>query len=101
MTLLRKIVIVAILALFVFIAAVFAWNNPEPVDLDLGFAIFEGVSLTLILACAFALGWLFGLGCVGFAILRMSAERRRMRRELRDAHDEVASLRSLPIGDAD
>jgi len=100
-TILRKLLIVVLLVVFVCIAAVFAYNNPEPVDLDVGLARFEDVSLTLLLACAFGLGWVFGIASVGFAIVRMSAERRRMRRDLRDAEHEVASLRSLPISDAD
>lgn len=100
MTVLRKIVVVVVLVLLVCVAAVFAYNNPEPVDLDVGLTRFENISLTLVLACAFGLGWLFGLASAGFALLRMAAERRRVRRELHDAQSEVATLRALPIDDA-
>lgn len=97
---LRKLLVIAALVLLVCIAAVFAYNNPDPIDLDIGLARFEGVSLTLALAGAFALGWVFGIASVGIAIVRMTAEKRRIRRELRDAENEVASLRSLPMNDA-
>jgi uncharacterized membrane protein YciS (DUF1049 family) len=99
-TALRKILFILVLVLLVCVAAVFAYNNPEPVDLDIGLARFEGISLTLALACAFGLGWLFGVASVGFALLKMAAEKRRIRRELHDAESEVATLRSIPIDDA-
>ena len=56
--------------------------------------------MTLVLACAFAVGWLFGLASVGYALMRTAAEKRRLRRELRNAESEVASLRSMPMHDA-
>jgi uncharacterized integral membrane protein len=99
-TLLKKILFGAALVLLVCVAAVFAYNNPDPVSIDIGLARIESISLTLALACAFALGWLFGLATAGFALLRMAAEKRRIRRELRNAETEVASLRTLPINDA-
>jgi putative membrane protein len=99
-TLLRKILLVAVLVLLVLIAAVFAYNNPDPVSLDIGLARFDDISLTLVMACAFAVGWLFGLASAGYALMRMAAEKRRIRRELRNVETEVASLRSLPLNDA-
>ena len=100
MTVLRKILVVVVLILLVCVAAVFAYNNPDPIDLDIGLARFEGISLTLVLACAFGVGWLFGLASAGYAVARMAAERRRVRRKLHDAQSEVANLRSLPLNDA-
>lgn len=100
MTLLRKTLIVAVLVLLVCLAAVFAYNNPDPVTVDVGVARFENTSMTLVLACTFAAGWVFGLISAAFALLRMAAEKRRMRRELRSVEAEVAGLRSLPIDDA-
>ena len=97
----RKLLVIAVMVLLICVAAVFAYNNPDPVDLDIGLIRFEGLSMTLVLSCAFALGWMFGIASVGFALMKMRAERRRIRRELRDAENEVASLRSLPISNAD
>lgn len=100
MTLLRKALFVAVLVVLVCVAAVFAYNNPDPVTLDIGLARFENISMTLVLACAFAIGWLFGLASVGYALMRTAADKRRLRRELRNAESEVASLRSMPMNDA-
>ena len=100
MTLLRKILVVIALVLLVCLAAVFAYNNPDPVTVDIGLARFENTSLTLALACAFAVGWLFGLASAAYALMRMAAEKRRIRRELRNVETEVASLRTLPMNDA-
>ena len=100
MTLLRKVLFVAVLIVLVCVAAVFAYNNPDPVTLDIGVARFESISMTLALACAFAVGWLFGLLSVGYALMRTASDKRRLRRELRNAESEVASLRSMPMNDA-
>lgn len=74
--------------------------NPDTVTIDLAFGVVEP-SLSLALAVTFVLGWLFGLGCVSFLLLRLAAERRRLRSELDSTRTEVSSLRSLPIADAD
>ena len=57
-------------------------------------------AVTLVLACAFGLGWVFGLVCAGLALLRMLRERNRMRRDLRYAESERSALRALPLQDA-
>ncbi len=83
------------------IAAVFAYNNPEQIAIDVGFARIEGVPVPVAFVVCLAIGWVFGLASAGFAVLRMSRERRRLRRELKLAEAEVKSLRSLPLHDAD
>jgi lipopolysaccharide assembly protein A len=97
---LRRFAYILVAALFVVAAAVFAYVNPDPIAVDLGFARIDNVSMTLAFAFAFAFGWLFGLGCAALAMLRMSRERRRLRRELRFAEAELSSLRTLPLQDA-
>jgi putative membrane protein len=83
------------------VAAVFAFNNPEPISIDTGFARFDDVSLSLVLLFALGVGWLLGLATAGFGLWRLGAERRRLRRDLRLAETELTSLRSLPLHDAD
>ena len=97
----RKIGIFLALLLVVLIAAVFAWNNPGAIDIDVAFTRFVNVPVTVAFAAALAVGWLAGLLSAGAAVLRMAAERRRLRRKLRLAEAEVSSLRSLPLQDAD
>lgn len=101
MTMLRKILYVVVLVLLICTAVVFAYHNPEPIDLDIGLARFEQISLTLALAGAFAFGWIFGLLTLGTALIRLIAERRRLRRQLQAAETEVSSLRTMPIENAD
>lgn len=96
----RKIVLFASLLIVALLTAVFAYNNPERVALDVGFTRFENVSIVLAFSVAFGLGWLFGLATAGIAFVRMAGERRRLRRELKLAEAEVSSLRSLPLQDA-
>lgn len=96
----RKIVLFLSLLFVALLAAVFAYNNPETVSLDVGFARFEEVSVALAFTICFAIGWLFGLITASLALFRMAAERRRLRRDLRLAEAELSSLRSLPLHDA-
>lgn len=100
MSILRKIFVLGLVVLFFAIAAIFAYSNPDPIAVDIGFVRFESVSMALAFACAFALGWLFGLITAAIAVLRMRHERQRLRRDLRIAETEVSTLRSLPMNDA-
>ena len=97
----RKIGLFLTLLLVVLIAAVFAYNNPGSLDVDVAFTRFEDVSVPVAFSAVFAVGWLCGLVFAGAAVLRMAGERRRLRRKLRLAEAEVSSLRSLPLQDAD
>jgi len=97
----RKIVLFSSLLLVALLTAVFAYNNPGSVPIDIGFARLEEVSIALAFAICFSLGWLFGLVTAGLIIFRMAGERRRLRRDVKLAEAEVKSLRSLPLQDAD
>ena len=97
----RKTALVFALLLAVLIAAVFAYNNPEQIAIDVGFARIDGVPVPVAFVVCLAIGWVFGLISAGVALMRMSRERRRLRRELKLAEAEVKSLRSLPLHDAD
>ena len=100
MATIRKIALFLSLLIIVLLTAVFAYNNPESISVDIGFTQFENVSVSLAFVVAFAVGWLFGLLSAGIAVIRMASERRRLRRDLRLAEAEVSSLRSLPLHDA-
>ena len=97
----RKAVYILSLTLVALFTAVFAYNNQATVPLDIGFMRFGEVSIALAFAMCFAFGWIFGLITVGTGMLRMAADRRRLRRALKLAEAEVSSLRSLPLQDAD
>ena len=97
----RKAALIVALLLAVLLAAVFAYNNPEQIAIDVGIVRIEGVPVPVAFVICLAIGWVFGLISAGVALLRMSRERRRLRRELKLAEAEVKSLRSLPLHDAD
>ena len=101
MTALRRILLIGLLVFAAAIAALFAFNNPDRIAVDIGVARVEDVPASVAFTTAFALGWCFGVASTAFALLRMSAERRRLRKELRFAEAEARSLRSLPLQDAD
>lgn len=97
----RRAAIIVLTILLVLLAAIFAFNNPVRVPLDLGLIRLESVPVSLALTVALAVGWGLGLLSAGTAVVRVAAERRRLKRELRLAESEVKSLRSLPLQDAD
>ena len=97
----RKLALALALLFAVLLTAIFAYNNPDSIPIDLGIVRLESVPVPLAFAVCLALGWAFGLASAATALLRMSAERRRLRRELRLAEAEVKTLRSLPLQDAD
>lgn len=101
MATLRRILYFAVLTLVVLLAAVFAYTNPGAISVDIGFVRLNDVSMSAAFVSAFVLGWLFGLLCAGMALMKLSADRRRLRRHLRLAEAEVGSLRTLPSDHAD
>jgi len=98
---LRKALYIVLIHVLVLIAAVFSYSNPDPISVDIGLMRIDNVSMALAFACAFILGWGFGLMTIGIALLRMVGERHQLRRRLKLAEDELSTLRSLPMHDAD
>ena len=101
MAALRKFLVLAAFLVFALIAAVFAYGNRGLIDIDLGFARVEGVSMTVAFAAVFCLGALFGMGCLLLAWLKALTEKRILQRHLRSAEAEVSRLRSIPLEHAD
>lgn len=101
MTTLRRLLLLLTLLVFLLLAAVFAYTNPQPVTLDVGVARLENVSLANAFIVVFALGWLFGLLTAALALWRSAAEKRKLRKELRYTEAELQSQRAAPVPNAD
>ncbi len=96
----RTVLAALLVVVFMGLAALFAALNPGHISLDLAFmAVDMEKSLALILALT--VGWVFGIACAMFGMLRLVAQRRSLRKALRLAEQEVQALRSLPAQDAD
>lgn len=100
MTVLRRLAFIASLVAAALLAAMFAYTNPQPVDVDIGFARFERVSLAVAFAVTFVLGWLFGLASVALALWRAASEKRRLKHDLRSVEAELSTLRQGLSSDA-
>ena len=95
-----RYVLFILTVLFVFlVAVVFAASNPGTLVLDLAFTSLE-MQKSLAFILFLGIGWVFGVLCAGFLMLKMLADRRQMRRSLELAEAEVKSLRSMPLQDA-
>ena len=55
MVTLRRLLFVAVLLLLMLMTGVFAYSNPEPIDIDVGFLRFEQVSMAVAFAIVLAL----------------------------------------------
>ena len=100
MATLRRLVLGILLLFFMLLAAVFAYSNPEPIDIDIGVMKITQVSMSIAFAVVFAMGWIFGLISAGAALLQAAGERRRLRKDLRFAETELNTLRGLSLQDA-
>jgi len=91
----------ALLIVLIFTAmVVFTAGNPGDVSIKLLHWEFTS-PISLAFTGAFAVGWLFGVICMGLYAFKVSSERRMLRRSLRMSENEVSSLRSLPLNDAE
>ncbi|MDH3577961.1 MAG: LapA family protein [Gammaproteobacteria bacterium] len=97
---LKRIGLLILIVVIAAMMATFTAINTGMVDIDLAFAKFTQ-PLPLVLTVTFALGWLFGILCMGVFALKLVNERRILRRSLRLSESEVTSLRGLPLSDAD
>lgn len=100
MIILRRIGLALLILLIFLVMVVFTAGNPDDVSIKLlHWEISSPVSLAITVA--FAIGWLFGVACMGLYALKLANERRMLRRSLRMSENEVSSLRNLPLSDAD
>jgi len=97
---LKRIGLAALVVVIIIVMATFTANNTGMIDVDLAFVKVR-TSIPLAFTITFAIGWLFGVLCMGFYALKLINERRHLRRSLRMSESEVTSLRSLPLSDAD
>jgi len=97
---LKRVGLVVLLILIFVSMVLFTAGNPGEISLRLlHFEISAPVSLAFTVA--FAIGWIFGIVCMGLYALKIANERRLLRRSLRMSEDEISSLRNLPLSDAD
>ena len=100
MTILKRIALALLIVLIFTAMIVFTAGNPGELSLKLlHWEITSPISLAF--TGAFAVGWLFGVICMGLYALKVANERRVLRRNLRMSENEVSSLRNLPLDDAD
>ncbi len=89
----RRLVFAAVLLVLMVLTGVFAYSNPQPIDIDIGFTRFAGVPMAVAFAVTLALGWLLGVLSAGLALWRSKGEKRRLQQDLKFAE---AELRTRP-----
>ena len=82
---LRRLAFAAVLIVLMLLTGVFAYSNPQPVDIDVGVTRFEQVPMALAFAITLALGWLLGVLSTSVALWRSAGEARRLRQDLKYA----------------
>jgi putative membrane protein len=97
---LKRIAVIVLVVIIFTAMLVFTYHNKGTVDVDLILTTVT-TSVPVAFTIAFAIGWLFGILCMGAWALRLINDRRNLRRSLRVSESEVSSLRNLPLNDAD
>ncbi len=97
---LKRIAVIVLVVIIFAAMLVFTYHNKGTVDIDLILTTVT-TSVPVAFTRAFAIGWLFGILCMGAWALRRINDRRNLRRSLRVSESEVTSLRNLPLNDAD
>jgi uncharacterized integral membrane protein len=92
----RRLVFAAVLILLMLLTGVFAYSNPQPIDVDLGFMRFEQVSMALAFASTLVLGWLLGVLAAALALWRSAGEKRRLKQDLKYAEAELRARPPTP-----
>jgi len=91
----------ALLVVLIF-AAMIVFTAGNPGDVSIKLLHWENsYPVALAFTVVFAVGWLFGVICMGLYAFKISNERRMLRRSLRMSENEVSSLRNMPLNDAD
>lgn len=95
MVMLRRLAFAAVLALLLLAIGIFAYSNPEPIDVDVGVTRFQQVPMAVAFAIVLTLGWLLGVLTAALALVRSAGEKRRLKQDLKYAE---AELRARPPG---
>jgi len=98
MIMLRRILLIIVVLAALAFAAGFAWLNPDAVQLDLGFGVFEVPVAYAFIACL-AAGWALGLVTASFWLMRSAREKRRLKKSVNRAEAEIENLQKLPLTD--
>jgi uncharacterized integral membrane protein len=85
----RRLAYAGVLIALLLLAGVFAYSNPQPIDVDVGLMRFEQVSMAVAFALALAVGWLLGVLSAGLALWRCAGEKRRLKQDLKYAESEL------------
>ena len=93
MTWLRRLAFISLWIVLMVLAAMFAYSNPQPIDVDIGLNRFEQIPMAVAFAIPLALGWLLGVLSAGMALWRSAGEKRRLKQDLKYAE---AELRARP-----
>ncbi len=97
---LKRIAVIVLVVIIFTAMLVFTYLNKGTVDVNLVLTTVT-TSVPVAFTIAFAIGWLFGILCMGVWALRLINDRRNLRRSLKVSESEVTSLRNLPLNDAD
>ena len=85
----RRLAYATVLILLLLLTGVFAYSNPQPIDVDIGVVRFEHVSMVVAFAIVLVVGWLLGLMSAGMALWRSAGEKRRLKQDLQYVEAEL------------
>ncbi len=75
-------------------------NNPDLISIDLELTKLTTTS-SIMFAIIFVTGWVFGILCSLFYVIKLLNQRRILRSELKNCYNENSILKNKPLQDAD
>jgi len=94
----RNILLLVVILASIALASIFAWLNPQTIDLDLGVGVIHARIAYAVIA-SLAIGWLLGLLSALGWVVRLASRNRRERKATRIAETELENLRKLSAAD--
>jgi uncharacterized integral membrane protein len=92
----RRLVFAAVLIALVLLTGVFAYSNPQPIDIDIALVRLEQVPMAVAFASLLVIGWLLGVLSAALALWRSAGERRRLKQDLEYAQAELRARPPAP-----
>jgi hypothetical protein len=75
---------------------VFAYSNPQPIDIDIALVRFEQVPMAVAFVSLLVVGWLLGVLSAALALWRSAGEKRRLKQDLEYAQAELRARSPAP-----
>lgn len=91
-----RIILYIILLLIILLGVTFAYLNAVPVAFNYYLGV-KNIPLSLLLVCSLGVGLIIGFLIMTISWFKLKNERRRLKKQLKHAKQELENLRAVPL----